>query len=64
MHGTVAPGEGQILTSSHSFYYPVRPYNLRLIDYFVRASKPLLHPDGSNDEPTDIQHVEPYKLFS
>ena len=46
------------------FDYPLRPYNLRLIDYFMKASKPLLHPDGSIDEPTDIQHVELHQLFS
>ena len=40
------------------FDYPLRPYSLRLTDYFVRASEPLSHPDGSIDEPTDIQHVE------
>ena len=40
------------------FNYPLRPYSLRLTDNFVRASEPLLHPDGSFDEPTDIQHVE------
>ena len=43
-----------------SFDYPVRPYNLRLTDYFVRASEPLLHPDRLIDEPTDMQHVEPH----
>ena len=47
-----------------SFYYPLRPYSLRLINYFVRDSEPLLHPDGSIDEPTDIQHVELHHLFS
>ena len=36
------------------FYYTLRPYSLRLTDYFVRASEPLLHPDGSIYEPTDI----------
>ena len=46
------------------FYYPLRPYSLRLTDYFVRASEPLLHPDGSIYEPTDIQHVELHQLFS
>ena len=46
------------------FDYPLRPYSLRLIDYFVRASEPLLHPDGSIDEPIDIQHVELHQLFS
>ena len=46
------------------FNYPLRPYSLRLTDYFVRASEPLLHPDGSFDEPTDIQHVELHQLFS
>ena len=46
------------------FDYPLRPYSLRLTDYFVRASEPLLHPDGSIYEPTDIQHVELHKLFS
>ena len=40
------------------FGYPLCPYSLRLTDYFVRALEPLLHPDGSIDEPTDIQHVE------
>ena len=30
----------------------------------MRASEPLLHPDGSIDEPTDIQHVELHQLFS
>ena len=30
----------------------------------MRASEPLLHPDGSIDEPTDIQHVELQQLFS
>ena len=39
------------------FGYPLRPYSLRLTDYFVRALEKLLHPDGSIDEPTDIQHV-------
>ena len=46
------------------FDYPLRPYSLRLTDYFVGASEPLLHPDGSIYEPTDIQHVEPHQLFS
>ena len=46
------------------FDYPLRPCSLRLNDYFVRASEPLLHSDGSIDEPTDIQHVELHKLFS
>ena len=46
------------------FNYPLRPYSLRLTNYFLRASEPLLHPDGSIDEPTDIQHVEPHQLFS
>ena len=46
------------------FDYPLRPYSLRLTDYFVRASEPLSHPDGSIDEPTDIQHVELHQLFS
>ena len=46
------------------FYYPLRTYSLRLTDYFGRASKPLLHPDGSIDEPTDIWHVELHQLFS
>ena len=40
------------------FDYLLCPYILRLTDYFVRASKSLLHPDGSIDEPTDIQYVE------
>ena len=30
----------------------------------MRALEPLLHPDGSIDEPTDIQHVELHQLFS
>ena len=47
-----------------SFEYYIRPYSLRLTNYFVRASKPLLHPDRSIDEPTDIQHVELHQLFS
>ena len=46
------------------FDYPLRPYSLRLTDHFVRASEPLLHPDGSIYEPTDIQHVELHQLFS
>ena len=46
------------------FDYPVRPYSSRLTDYFVRASEPLVHPDGSSDGPIDIQHAELYKLFS
>ena len=46
------------------FDYPLCPYSLRLTDYFVRASEPLSHPDGSIDEPTDIQHVELHQLFS
>ena len=46
------------------FDYPFHHYNLRLTDYFVRASEPLLHPYGSFDEPTDIQHVELHQLFS
>ena len=46
------------------FDYPLRPYNLRLTDYFVRDSEPLLYPDGSIYEATDIQHVELYQLFS
>ena len=46
------------------FDYPLCPYSLRLTDYFVRASEPLLHPDGSIDEPTNIQHVELHQLFS
>ena len=40
------------------FDYPLRPYSLRLTDYFVRTSEPLLHPNGSIDESIDIQHVE------
>ena len=47
-----------------AFGYPLRPYSLRLTDYFVRALKPLLHPNGSIDEPTNIQHVEMHQLFS
>ena len=39
------------------FDYPLRPYSLRLTDYFVRASEPLLHPNGSIDDSTNIQHV-------
>ena len=46
------------------FDYPLRRYSLRLTNYFVRASEPLLHPNGSIDEPTDIQHVELHQLFS
>ena len=46
------------------FDYPLRPYSLRLAYYSVRALEPLLHPDGSIDEPTDIQHVELHQLFS
>ena len=46
------------------FDNPLRPYSLRLTYYFVRASKPSLHPDGSIYEPTDIQHVELHQLFS
>ena len=46
------------------FDYPVCPDNLRLIDYFVRASEPLLCPDVSIDEPTDIWHVELQRFFS
>ena len=46
------------------FDYPLRPYSLRLTDYFVRASEPLFNLDGSIDEPTDIQHVELHQLFS
>ena len=45
------------------FDYPLRPYSLRLIDYFVRASELLLHPDGSIDESTGIQYVELHQLF-
>ena len=30
----------------------------------MRALEPLLHPDGSIYEPTDIQHVELHQLFS
>ena len=47
-----------------SFDYPVCPYSLRLTDYFVRASEPLLHHDRLIDEPTYIQHVELHHLFS
>ena len=36
------------------FDYLIRSYSLMLTDYFVRALEPLLHPDGSIDEPTDI----------
>ena len=46
------------------FDYPVCPYSLRLIDYFVRASELLLHPDSLIDEPIYIQHVELHQLFS
>ena len=46
------------------FDYPVRPYCLRSIDYFLRALESLLHHDGSIYKPTNIQHVEPYQLFS
>ena len=45
------------------FYYHFRFYSLRLSDYFVRASEPLLHPNGLIDDPTDIQHVELHHLF-
>ena len=45
------------------FDYPLRPYSLRLIDYFVGALESLLHPDGSIYEPTDIQHVELHQFF-
>ena len=30
----------------------------------MKALEPLLHPDGSIDEPTDIKHVELHQLFS
>ena len=30
----------------------------------MRVSEPLLHPDGSIDEPIDIQHVEMHYIFS
>ena len=30
----------------------------------MRPSEPLLHPDRSIDEPTDIQHIELHQLFS
>ena len=30
----------------------------------MKSSEPLLHPDGSIDEPTDIQQVELHQLFS
>ena len=46
------------------FDYPLRPYSLRLADYFVRALDPLLHPNGSIDKPTDIQQVELHQFFS
>ena len=46
------------------FDYLVRLYNLRLTDYFVRALEQLLHPNGSIDEPIDIQHFELHQLFS
>ena len=46
------------------FEYPLHPYSLRWIDFFVRALEPLLHPDGSIYEPIDIQHVELHQLFS
>ena len=46
------------------FDYLVRPYNLRLIGYLVRASEPLLHPNILIDKLTDIQHVELHQLFS
>ena len=36
------------------FDYHLRPYSLRLTDYFMRASEPLLHLDGSIYEPTNI----------
>ena len=49
MHGTVGSQLHHI-----PFDYPICPYNLRLTNYFVRASEPLLHPDGLIDEPTDI----------
>ena len=45
------------------FDYHIRPYSLRLSDYFVRALEPLLHPNGLIDEPTDIQHAELHHLF-
>ena len=45
------------------FDYSVRPYSLRLTDYFVRASEPLLYPDRSIYEPTDIQRVELHQFF-
>ena len=46
------------------FDYPLHLYGLRLTNYFVRASEPLLHLDGSIDELTNIQHVELHQLFS
>ena len=46
------------------FNYSIHSYNLRLNDYFMRALEPLLHPDRSIDEPTDIHHVELDQLFS
>ena len=46
------------------FDYLIHPYSLRLTDYFMRASEPLLYPDGSINEPTDIQHVKLHQLFS
>ena len=46
------------------FDYPLRPYSLRLTDYFVRPSEGLLHHVGSIDEPTNIHHVELHQLFS
>ena len=64
MHGTAAPGEVKSRLHHIPFEYPLRPYSLRLTDYFVRALEPLLNPDGSIYEPTDIHHVELHQLFS
>ena len=44
------------------FDYHVRPYNISLADYFVRASKPLTHSGGIIDGFSTIQEAELQRL--
>ncbi|KAL6315348.1 hypothetical protein AAG906_000453 [Vitis piasezkii] len=69
---------GHVLSSRHGermrarlihtpFDYPVRPYTMRLTDYFVRASEPLTQSDGiigglSITQEAELQHLVCYLM--
>ncbi|WJZ99940.1 hypothetical protein VitviT2T_018345 [Vitis vinifera] len=45
------------------FYYPVRPYTLSLVDYFVRASEPHAPSDGIIGGLSTTQEAELQRLI-